>query len=81
MFTELSARYKHLGSIAISLGSLYPLSWLAMFLLAPGIGAAAAHEHLVTQGLVYVGVGGLLCGFVILLTGLFSGLLNDKSTQ
>lgn len=75
IYTDISAIYKRVASIAIGLGALYPMSWLAMFALAPGIGTAAAHDHLLTTFLAYSGVGGLLYGFAILVGGLFNNKL------
>lgn len=71
MCTEASPLRKRIGSIAIGLGGLYPLSWLLIFALAPGIGTAAAHGQLWAEILAYIGTGGLLLGLVLLVHGLF----------
>lgn len=69
--SEMSDRMKSISSTLVGLGSFYPLSWFAMFLLAPSIGREAAHNHLLTESLAYLGVGGLLSGIAILLGNLF----------
>ncbi len=67
--TRLKAPVKNLASFLIGLGGLYPLGWLSMFVLAPSIGRSAAHHHILTESLSYVGVGGLLAGLLILIVG------------
>jgi len=39
----------------------------------------AAHHHYLTETLTYVGVGGLLIGFFILIANLFFGLLDEDA--
>ncbi|MGV6827680.1 MAG: hypothetical protein ACWA5Q_11970 [bacterium] len=68
--TRLKSSVKKLTSILIGLGGLYPLAWFAMFVMAPSMGRGAAHDHLVTETLTYVGTGGLIAGLVILMIGL-----------
>lgn len=79
MFSNLSPKLKRASSILISLGSFYPLAWLNMFFLAPSIGRGPAHEHVVTQLLTYVGVGGLLLGSLFLIANLYLGLFNGRA--
>jgi len=71
MFSSLQQKLKTISAILIGLGGLYPLAWLNMFILAPSIGRAAAHHHLVTQALTYIGVSGLFLGVFILSANLF----------
>lgn len=71
MFSNMSPMFKRLSSILIALGSLYPLAWMSMFLLAPGIGTGAAHSHFLTIGFTYIGVGGLLLGSFFLVANLY----------
>ena len=77
MFSELRPRLRSISAILIGLGSVYPLAWLSMFFLAPVIGRGAAHEHILTKLLTFVGVGGILLGSFILLSNLFLGLFKD----
>lgn len=79
MFSNLSPKLKRASSILISLGSFYPLAWLNMFFLAPSIGRGPAHEHVVTQLLTYVGVGGLLLGSLFLIANLYLGLFDERA--
>jgi len=76
--TNLSQSLKKVTSILIGLGFLYPLSWFSMFLLAPSVGLSAAHSHIVTECLTYVGVGGLVIGFAILIGNIFFCLFAEK---
>ena len=62
----MRARMKTTTSVLIGLAGFYPLGWLSIFMLAPSLGREPAHEALITQALVYVGVIGLLSGFFIL---------------
>jgi cellobiose-specific phosphotransferase system component IIC len=48
MFSSLRRNLKTISAILVGLGGPYPLSWLAMFLLAPLIGRGAAHGHIIT---------------------------------
>ncbi len=77
MFSKLRPKLRSVSSILIGLGSFYPLAWLSMFFLAPSIGRDPAHEHILTQLLAYVGVGGILLGSFFLLANLFLGLFKD----
>lgn len=72
--SSLTETLKKSASFLISLGGLYPLSWLSIFVLAPSMGASAAHSSLLTELLTYIGVGGLLLGLAILLANLFLGV-------
>ncbi|PCH85760.1 MAG: hypothetical protein COB26_11265 [Piscirickettsiaceae bacterium] len=76
MFTTLSATHKTWTSFLIGLGGLYPLSWYLMFYLAPTIGRSAAHSHIMTELITYVGVGGLLLGMLMLSMNLFLGMFE-----
>ena len=69
MLRRMQAR----SSLLVGLGSVYPLAWLSMFLLAPTMGRGAAHEHILTKLFTFVGVGGLLAGMGILCLNLFFG--------
>lgn len=77
--SSLKRRFKAITAVFIGLGGLYPLSWLTMFIVAPSIGRDAAHAHLVTELLTYIGVGGLLLGIAILLANLFLGLFGEPN--
>ena len=79
MFSGLSDRLKSLSSVLIGLGSVYPLGWLSMFLLAPAMGRGPAHEHLLTEAFTYLGVGGLLFGSLPLLANIFFGLFRQDA--
>lgn len=77
--SSLKQRFKTITAIFISLGSLYPLAWFTMFIVAPSIGRDAAHAHSATELLTYTGVGGLLLGIAILLANLFLGLFSERN--
>jgi len=78
MLSDLRRNLKPVTSILIGLGSFYPLAWLSMFFLAPSIGRAAAHEHILTKLFTFVGVGGILLGSFFLLANLFLGFFKDQ---
>ncbi|ORU90948.1 MAG: hypothetical protein A6F72_00025 [Cycloclasticus sp. symbiont of Poecilosclerida sp. N] len=80
-FSSLKSSYKKLVSILIGLGGLYPLAWLSMFNLAPSIGRGAAHSHIATELLAYLGVGSLLTGLTILILNLFTRLFSEIETS
>lgn len=60
----------------IGLGAFYPLAWLTMFWVGPGLGRAAAHEYWLVRLFTFTGVGGLSLGMALLAAGLLRGLLN-----
>jgi len=78
-FSSLKECYKKLASFLIGLGGVYPLAWLSMFLLAPSIGRSAAHSHIVTELLTFIGVGSLLAGLGILILNLFEGTFSEAN--
>ncbi|NOY66306.1 MAG: hypothetical protein GXP13_02705 [Gammaproteobacteria bacterium] len=78
MASSLTRKLKSLSSLLVGLGGLYPLSWFAMYLLAPSIGYRAAHQHFMTELFTYVGVLGLLLGILILCANLFFDLFQEK---
>lgn len=75
--SSLKPGMKTITSILVGLGGLYPLSWFNMFILAPEVGRSAAHTHVVTELLTYIGVGSLLIGIVFLCTNLFLNLFSE----
>ena len=79
--SSLTETLKQCAALLIGLGGLYPLSWFTMFLYAPGLGTQAAHSHVLTELLAYMGVGGLLLGLAILLANLFLGLGRASSAR
>jgi len=78
LMSSLKPQLKRVASVLIGLSALYPLAWFTMFVKAPAIGRDAAHHHIVTELLVYVGTGGLLLGFAILAGNLFLGLFTEQ---
>ncbi|MBF0624794.1 MAG: hypothetical protein HQL82_08305 [Magnetococcales bacterium] len=64
---------KQVTSLLIGLGSLYPLSWFTMFLLAPSMGRDEAHHAFLTELWTWVGVGSLLAGLGILFLHVLTG--------
>jgi hypothetical protein len=79
MFSGMKTRLKTVSSVCIGLSSFYPLSWFAMYLLAPSIGRDAAHHHFLPEAFAYIGVGGLLLGTTLLVANLFWGFLGEDA--
>jgi hypothetical protein len=77
-FSSLKMRMKTVVSTLISLVGLYPLAWFAMFLLSPSLGRDAAHHHIITELLTYIGTGGLLLGMAILFGNLLFGMFKNQ---
>lgn len=75
--SSLTRKLKAMTSTLIGLGFLYPFAWLSMFLLAPSIGRSAAHSHIITEELTYIGVGSLAVGFVILVANIFFNVMSS----
>ncbi len=76
MYSSLKRKLKTASSILVGFGGLYPLSWFTMFILAPSIGRNAAHHHIITQSLTYIGVGCLLLGIGILFANLMLNIFH-----
>ena len=79
--SSLAAGLKKIAAILVGLGGAYPLGWLTMFILAPSIGRSAAHDHIVTDIFVRIGVIGLLAGIVLLCANLFLGMFRGSATD
>jgi hypothetical protein len=79
MHSQLKPRVKQGAAIAIGMGSLYPLSWFTIFLLAPTLGREGAHKHVLTELLAMSGIGGLLIGIFFLITHLSFGWFQAES--
>jgi len=77
LFSSLKDSLKATASVLISLVGLYPLAWFSMFWLSPSLGRSAAHGHIITELLTYIGIGGLLLGLAILIGNIFFGLKDD----
>jgi hypothetical protein len=77
IISNIKKKLKVVSSILIGLGSLYPLSWFTMYMLAPSIGREAAHSHLITESFTYLGIGGLLLGIGILCANLFFQMFEE----
>jgi len=77
MVSKLKPALKKMTAIFLGLGSLYPLAWFSMFILAPTIGRGAAHGHLVTELFALTGVGGILLGSFFLCANVFLGLFRE----
>ncbi len=78
MFSDLKSKLKRTASIFLGLSSFYPLSWFTMFVLAPSIGRGPAHEHILTEVFVLIGVSGVLVGGFYLCANLFLGLFKEE---
>ena len=69
---------KSFSSTMIGIGTLYPFSWYLMFLLAPTIGRDAAHNHILTESIVYVSTGAFLIGLFMIFSSLFFNMFNEE---
>lgn len=78
LVSTLKPLYKKASAILIGLSSFYPLAWFTIFLLSPGMGRDAAHEHILVELFVYIGIGGLLAGMAILIGNLFLGMFGQQ---
>ena len=78
-FSSMKEALKKLTAILIGLSGFYPVSWFTMFLLAPSIGVEAAHDHYLTETFVYLGVGGLSLGILLLAANLFLGFFAEDA--
>ena len=77
--SNMRARLKSATALLIGLGSLYPLAWFSMYLLAPDIGREAAHGHILTETFTYIGVAALFAGILLLCANLFLGMFREPA--
>lgn len=75
--SSLRAGMKKISSALIGLSGFYPLAWLSAFMLAPSMGPDAAVDSATTYIFVFIGVGGLLSGLLILALHLLFGLWSE----
>ncbi len=78
-FSGMKAPAKKLAALLVGLSGFYPLSWFMMYMLSPEIGRHAAHGHILTESFTYIGVGGLLLGFLMIIANLLFGLFSEAS--
>ena len=76
LLSKMKDSYKRLSSTLIGIGSLYPLAWLIIFLMAPHVGRDAAKHNILTESIVYGTVGAFVIGLGILLASLFLNKFN-----
>lgn len=81
MASDLKAGLKRITAILIGMSTAYPLAWYSMFWLSPQMGRDAAHHHILTESLTYIGVGGLVLGLALLCSNLFLGLFSDGAER
>ena len=77
LVSKMKTNAKSFSSTMIGIGTLYPLSWYLMFYLAPQIGRDAAHNHILTESIVYISTGAFLIGLFMI----FSSIFLDKFNQ
>jgi len=75
--SSLKLKMKKYASTLIGLSGLYPLAWLSTYLMAPSLGRSAAHHHIITETLTYIGTGGLLLGLAILMANITFSLFEE----
>jgi len=76
--SSLKNSLKKWASVLIGLAGLYPLAWFTTFILAPSLGRDAAHHHIITELLTYIGTGSLLIGLFLLFTNLLFGWFSSS---
>ena len=79
LFSKMKESNKKLSSTLIGIGSLYPLSWFVMFLMAPHVGRDIAKHNILTESIVYLSVGGFLIGLLMILGSLFFNKFNNEN--
>ena len=78
MFSGMSSFSMKLASFLVGMSGFYPLSWYTMYTLAPTMGRGPAHDHILTEIFTYLGVGGLLLGFLMIVGSIFFGLFKYR---
>ena len=69
---------KSFSATMIGIGTLYSFSWYLMFYLAPIIGRDAAHNHILTESIVYISTGAFLIGLFMIFANIFFDMFSQK---
>lgn len=77
LLSKMKNSAKSFSSTMIGIGTLYPLSWYVMYYLAPHIGKDAAHNHILTETIVYLSTAGLLIGLFMIFSSIFLDKFNE----
>lgn len=77
LVSKMKTNAKSFSSTMIGIGTLYPLSWYLMFYLAPQIGRDAAHNHILTESIVYISTGAFLIGLFMIFSSIFLDKFNE----
>ena len=78
LVSKMKDSAKSFSSTMIGIGTLYSFAWYLMFYLAPTIGRDAAHNHILTESIVYVGTGAFLIGLFMIFGSLFFNMFNEQ---
>ncbi|PLY07035.1 MAG: hypothetical protein C0625_07520 [Arcobacter sp.] len=78
LLSKMKDSYKRLSSTLIGIGTLYPFAWYSIYVMAPIIGRGAAKHHILTESIVYISVGSVIIGTVILFGSLFFNTFNEE---
>ena len=77
LVSKMKTNAKSFSSTMIGIGTLYPLSWYLMFYLAPQIGRDAAHNHILTESIVYISTSAFLIGLFMIFSSIFLDKFNE----
>ncbi len=80
LLSKMKNSMKSFSSTMIGIGTLYPFSWYLMYYLAPLIGRDAAHNHILTESIVYVSTGAFLIGLFMIITNIFLNMFGDENS-
>lgn len=79
LVSKMKDSMKSFSATMIGIGTLYSFSWYLMFYLAPLIGRDAAHNHILTESVVYISTGAFLIGLFMIFSSIFLDMFNEKN--
>ncbi len=79
LVSKMKDSIKSFSATMIGIGTLYSFSWYLMFYLAPLIGRDAAHNHILTESVVYISTGAFLIGLFMIFSSIFLDMFNEKN--
>ena len=78
LVSKMKDSMKSFSATMIGVGTLYSFAWYLMFYLAPIIGRDAAHNHILTESIVYISTGAFLIGLFMIFANIFFDMFSQK---
>ena len=78
LVSKMKNSMKSFSATMIGISTLYSFSWYLMFYLAPLIGRDAAHNHILTESIVYISTGAFFIGLFMVISNIFFDMFSSR---